>query len=304
MANKNIIEISNVTKTYSKVKVVEDLSFFAEEGDIVGLIGPNGAGKSTTIKIILKLINKDSGAVKIEDYNIDTSQREAVKAIGFTSEAPSFYEYLNGYENLKLIANFYKDITDERIKELLEFVGLSEAAKKKVRAYSTGMKQRLGLARALINKPRVVILDEPTNGLDPQGMRDIYNLIKKLALEEKVTFIISSHLLHDVEKICNKVVIINKGKTIYNGDIKSILEKCVNIFNIYTSQGDKVINLVKNEKEVTYISSDINSIMLQTKSADVTYLEKYLVKNSIEVASIEKVKPSLEELFFLMTKEA
>ncbi len=304
MDTKKIIEISNISKSYSKVCVVDNLSFYAEEGDIVGLIGPNGAGKSTTIKIILKLINKNSGTVTIQNYNIDNAQRDAVKSIGFTSESPSFYDYLSGYENLKLIANFYKDITKERINELMNFVGLSDASKNKVRTYSTGMKQRLGLARALLNRPRIVILDEPTNGLDPQGMKDIYNLIKKLAYEEKITFIISSHLLHDVEKVCNKVVIINKGKTIYNGDIKSILERNFNLFNVYTSEGEKVISLVKNIQDIKYISSDIDSVMIQTNCSDVTDLQQYLSKNSIKVNAIEKIKPSLEELFFLMTKEA
>ncbi len=229
---KKMIEVKGLTKSYGKVKVVDNLSFEALEGDIVGLIGPNGAGKSTVMCSMLKLIHKDQGDILIQGENIDTVKKRNVDLVlGFTSESPSFYEYLSGYENLKLIANLYKEIDDKRIEEMLQFINLEHVKYKKVSIYSTGMKQRLGLARALIHKPKVVILDEPTNGLDPQGMHDIYSLIKKMAIQEKITVLISSHLLHDVEKICNKVIIINHGKAIYSGDINHILDKGHNLYH-------------------------------------------------------------------------
>ncbi|MCI1945340.1 ABC transporter ATP-binding protein [Clostridium luticellarii] len=306
MNNKKAVELKNISKIYGKRHAVDNLSFYVEEGDILGLIGPNGAGKSTTIKITLKLINKNSGTVKIEDYDLDTSYKKAIKHISFTSESPSFYEYLNGYENLRLVANLHKTISNDTIFDLLKSVGLIESYKKKVKTYSTGMKQRLGLARAMLSNPKIILLDEPTNGLDPRGMNDIYNLIKKLNRENKTTFIISSHLLHDIEKICNKVVLIDNGKTIFNGDMQSVLNKNINLFNIYTSNNSEAAELIKELDGVICISNNIDSITMKINSNDIINidsLKKLLLKNSIQVTDVEKIKPSLETLFFLMTKE-
>lgn len=218
----NILEIKGLTKKYGDKFVLKDLSLTVEEGDVVGLLGPNGAGKSTTINAILNLIRIDEGNIKVLGLCPNKNPKEVLKNIGIATENPSFYDYLSGYDNLKMIANYYGKITDERIKELLEFVGLGNENKKRVKQYSTGMKQRLGLARALLTEPKLILLDEPTNGLDPYGIREIYNLIEKLAKNEKITFVISSHLLLDIERLCNKVIIIDKGKGIYQGKMDEI----------------------------------------------------------------------------------
>lgn len=219
---KSIIEISDLTKKYSERKVVDNLSLKVFPGDIVGLVGPNGAGKSTTMKIIMKLIKKNSGKIMIHGEEGKDREESFAKKIGFASESPAFYNYLTGYENLCMMANLYPDVKEEKIKSLIKFVGLEESITRKVKTYSTGMKQRLGLARALLNEPELLILDEPTNGLDPYGMKDIYEILEKLAKEQKVAILISSHLLHDIEKICNKVVMINDGKTIFSGKIEEL----------------------------------------------------------------------------------
>lgn len=219
---KNIIQISGLTKEYSKRKVVDNLSLQAYPGDIVGLIGPNGAGKSTTMKIIMRLIRQTSGVIKIYGNEHKKNEYEVTQKIGFASESPSFYNYLTGYSNLQLMANLYPDVDKKRIDELVEFVGLRENINRKVKTYSTGMKQRLGLARALLNNPNLLILDEPTNGLDPRGMKDIYEILEKLAKERGIAILISSHQLHDIEKICNKIVMIDDGKMLFNGNIEEL----------------------------------------------------------------------------------
>ncbi len=212
-----IVEVTGLTKKYNNRKVVDKLSFSIERGDIMGLVGPNGSGKSTTMKMIMMLIKKDEGEIKFHE-----DQECFLKKIGFASESSSFYTYMTGRENLKMIADLYSEVSDLKIDMLLEMFGIEEAADRKVKTYSTGMKQRLGLARALLNDPELLILDEPTNGLDPYGMKDVYEILEKLAKERNVAILISSHLLHDIEKICNKVIMIQEGKTLFSGNIDDL----------------------------------------------------------------------------------
>lgn len=213
----NLVQISGLTKIYKGKRAVDRLSLSINKGDILGLVGPNGSGKSTTMKMLMMLIGKDEGDIKFSE-----EPKTFMKKIGFASESSPFYAYMTGRENLKTMANLYENVTDEKIDELLNYVEMTEAADKKVKTYSTGMKQRLGLARALLNDPELLVLDEPTNGLDPYGMKDVYEILVKLAKEKKVAILISSHLLHDIEKICNKVVMLEKGKTLFNGNISDL----------------------------------------------------------------------------------
>ena len=216
--SSNVLHISGLNKSYSGRKVVDNISLDVDKGDIVGLIGPNGAGKSTTMKMIMKLISKDSGEIELG------AGKNFVEKVGFATESSAFYEYLSGFDNLMLIAKLYDDVPEKKVRDIIEFVGLTDHIEKKVKTYSTGMRQRLGLARALLNNPELLILDEPTNGLDPYGMKDIYEILEKLAREDEVAILISSHLLHDIEKICNKVVMINEGKLLFSGDINDLGE--------------------------------------------------------------------------------
>ena len=216
--SETVLHISGLTKSYAGKKVVDNISLDVDKGDIVGLIGPNGAGKSTTMKMVMNLISKDAGEVSLGD------SEDFVEKIGFATESSAFYEYLSGYDNLILIARLYNDVPEDKVKAIIDFVGLTEHINRKVKTYSTGMRQRLALARALLNSPELLILDEPTNGLDPYGMKDIYDILEKLAKDDDVAILISSHLLHDIEKICNKVVMINEGKLLYSGDINDLDE--------------------------------------------------------------------------------
>lgn len=214
---ENIVQITDLSKKYKDKKVVDRLSLSIDKGDILGLVGPNGSGKSTTMKMLMMLIKKDEGEIHFYE-----EPKVFMKKVGYATESSPFYMYMTGRENLKMVANLYENVSDEKIDEVLNLVDMSEAADKKVKTYSTGMKQRLGLARALLNDPELLVLDEPTNGLDPYGMKDIYELLERLASEKDVAILISSHLLHDIEKICNKVVMIENGKTLFNGAISDL----------------------------------------------------------------------------------
>lgn len=300
---KNIIRVENLCKKYNSKEVVDNLSFSAQAGDVIGLIGPNGAGKSTTMKIITRLISKTSGEVYINGKQLDINSNIISRDVGFTSESPSFYNYLTGLQNLKLIANLYPDVDINRIRSLLEFVGLSDAANKKVKAYSTGMKQRLGLARALLNHPKLIILDEPTNGLDPQGMREIYQLISKLAKQEKVTVIISSHLLYYLEKICNKIIVINHGKTVYYGDTDKIYDVSKELYKIITNDTEKVLKKLLVNSQYEIITSDFDSVTVTLNNKTGEDLNNLLNDLELENQDVIKIDPTLEDIFLMLVKE-
>lgn len=220
----NVLKIQNLSKKIKGSFIVNDINFDLKDGDIFGFLGPNGAGKSTTIKMILGLVKPSSGNVWINGFSILEDKENALMNIGAMVESPSFYGYMSGYDNLKLYANLYK-LSNNKIDEVLELVNLSNDKNKKVKHYSLGMKQRLGIARAFLNDPKLVILDEPTNGLDPVGIIEIRNLIKKLAKDNNVTFLICSHILSEMQSICNKVAIINKGRVLIDGNITDLLSK-------------------------------------------------------------------------------
>lgn len=216
---KPILEVKNLSKYYKTKKVIDNINIKVFKGDIYGFIGPNGAGKTTTIKTILRLLKPSSGEVFIGGKNGENNPSD----IGAMIDYPSFYNNLSGYKNLMLYANVL-NLSKERVYEVLELVKLMDDKDKKVSNYSMGMKQRLAVARAFLSKPRIVILDEPTNGLDPEGVRDMRNLIKKLARENSTTFIYCSHILNEVQNICNRVAMINKGRIIIEDSMENLLK--------------------------------------------------------------------------------
>lgn len=240
---ESVLQVSNLTKQIKKQVLVNNVSLSLGEGDIFGFLGPNGAGKSTTIKMILGLVRPTSGEVTILNYNISTQREQALQSIGAMVEYPSFYPNLSGFENLKLFARLYR-IKDERIYEVLELVRLKYEADKPFGKYSLGMKQRLGIARAFLHKPKIVILDEPTNGLDPEGVIEIRNLIMELSVRENITFLISSHILGEIQTLCNKVAIIKEGSILVQGETKQLLEEngCEKLEDYYLQvvRGDSV----------------------------------------------------------------
>ena len=220
-----ILQTRNLSKQFGKQKAVDCVNINVPRGKIYGLLGPNGEGKTTTIRMITSLIRSDSGEILINEKSVIKNRDQAIKNIGAMVEAPKFYENLSGYENLKLMAKLIDGTSDKDIDKLLELVGLKDRSKDKFASYSMGMKQRLGIANALLGNPDLIILDEPTNGLDPYGMRDINELIVSLAKTSNKTFIISSHLLNEMEGICNRVGILHDGKLCIEGDVKKLVSE-------------------------------------------------------------------------------
>ncbi|NLD47759.1 MAG: ABC transporter ATP-binding protein [Clostridiaceae bacterium] len=233
MKGNYVLEVNGLKKVYDGRTVVDNVSFCIGEGEVLGFLGPNGAGKTTTIRMILALIHPNSGGVKICGYDNKTEFIDSIKNVGAIVETPKFYEGLSGYMNLKLIANLHPEVSKERIEEVIQIVGLKDRIKDKVKKYSLGMKQRLGIGRALLHSPKLIILDEPTNGLDPKGIREIRELIGKLASTEKVSFMISSHLLSEVEQMCSSVLIINQGKILKAGLVKDLVKDDKNLEDFF-----------------------------------------------------------------------
>ena len=237
--SEKLLEIKKLCKSYGKRKIINNLNMTVFKGDVYGFLGANGEGKTTTIRMITSLIRSDSGEILINEKSVIKNRDQAIKNIGAMVEAPKFYENLSGYENLKLMAKLIDGTSDKDIDKLLELVGLKDRGKDKFASYSMGMKQRLGIANALLGNPDLIILDEPTNGLDPYGMRDINELIVSLAKTSNKTFIISSHLLHEMEGICNRVGILHDGKLCIEGDAKKLVSEN-NVSNLEELFFDKV----------------------------------------------------------------
>ncbi len=289
---KKLLECQNLYKSFGKKQILKDVSFEIDEGDILAFIGPNGSGKTTTIKLILGLQNIDKGKVTINGFDVKKDFVKSIERVGAIVENPDTYMYLTGWQNLKLTANLYKNISDEKIKEIVKLVDLEERINDKVSKYSLGMRQRLGIARALINEPNVLILDEPTNGLDPEGIKDLRILLKKLA-KEGMGILISSHNLAELESFCNKVLIIDNGTIIETSEVKE-----------FKNNGNKYIFNVSNTKEL-----DIEGIYEVTKDKfsyngekeDIARIVKILVKKNIEVYEVKMQELTLEEAFLKKT---
>lgn len=218
-----MLEIQNLNKSYRRRKIIDNLNMTVYKGDIYGFLGANGEGKTTTIRMITSLIKADSGDIIINGKSVINCKNEAIRNIGAMVEAPKFYENMSGYENLELMARIMPGISDRDIQNVLDLVGLKDRGRDKFKEYSMGMKQRLGIANALLGDPELIILDEPSNGLDPYGMKEINNLIVSLAKRCDKTFIISSHLLHEMEGICNRIGILHSGKLCIEGEVRTLI---------------------------------------------------------------------------------
>jgi len=298
MEENIILKIENLKKNFGNIEAVKNVNLEVYKGDIFGFLGPNGAGKSTTIRMILGLIKPNQGNIKIDGLDINKDYKKALNRVGTIVETPNFYEYLTGYENLKLQANLYKNISRIDIKQILKKVGLKERKDNKVSTYSVGMKQRLGLARALLNNPKLVILDEPTSGLDPQGQKEIRELIKGLAETQDITFFICTHQLNEVEQICNKVAILQSGRIIARRELNSQVKK--KWVEIYTRQKNEAKNILNEDYNINQINISRNGIVLYTEE---TYLEKINYKLNERGIKVKYIIPEMESLEDYYLKE-
>ena len=287
-----ILECKNICKKFGKKTILTDVSFDIYEGDILSFIGPNGSGKTTTIKMILGLQSIDSGMVIINGYNVVDDFTKAILKVGAIVENPDLYMYLTGWQNLKMIANCYKGITDDEILKIVDYVGLKDRINDKVSKYSLGMRQRLGIARALLNSPNILILDEPTNGLDPEGIKHLRDLLKKLS-NDGMGILISSHNLAELESFCNKVCIIDNGKIIESS-----------LVNEFKSNENRVIFKVSNTSNLPITNAveiKKNSFVINGDKKRVAQVVKELVNANIDVYEIKNDEVSLEEAFLKKT---
>jgi len=236
---EKVIEIHGLTKTYKNGRGIKNLNLEIYKGDIFGFLGPNGSGKTTAMKIMTGLMKADSGEVKLFGYNIVDQYEKAMERVGCIIETAESYPYLTAYENLKLFSRYYKNVDDNRINEVLELTGIIKYRNEKAKNFSLGMKQRLGLSAAILSKPDLVILDEPLNSLDIEGMIEIRKLIKRLAETEQTTFFISSHLIHDVELTCTRIGILYEGKLLNVDNMQNILANYATLENYFISEVEK-----------------------------------------------------------------
>lgn len=221
---ETILEINDLTKLYSNGRGVEHITLSLQRGDVIGLLGPNGSGKTTTMKAVVGMCHPDSGSIKIFGHSIEDEFEAAMEKVGCLIEMPAIYEYLSAYQNLKMMARLYPGVTEERIEHILKVVNLDRSRKDKAGRFSLGMKQRLGIAMALLSDPELIILDEPANGLDIEGIIHVREIITKLARERGVSFLISSHIASELEKVCNKVAVIHEGQMLSFESIEKALQ--------------------------------------------------------------------------------
>ena len=295
---KKIVEVKNLVKSYGSFCAVENVSFEVYQNDVFGFLGPNGAGKSTTIRTVLSLISPTSGTIKLFGKSLTENRNYILSKIGCIVEKPDFYKYLSAQKNLELFARISGSaITKIRISELIDFVGLAGREKDKVSGFSHGMKQRLGIAQTLLHDPELIILDEPTTGLDPQGIIDIRNLILQLKNEKNKTVIISSHILSEIELIANRMIIINKGKTIVQGDVAELLNSQEVIVSFKIDNIERALQLIEqsifNKCETEVVDS---TILIHTSTETIASVNKLFCDNGINVSSIE-TKRKLEDYF-------
>jgi len=297
-----VIEVKNLTKDFNDVRAVDDLSFSVLPGQVYGFLGQNGAGKSTTIRMLLTLIKPDSGSIEIFGLNLNKKRKEILKKVGAIIERPDLYKYLTALENLRIFAAMSGvQIPEKKLLDQLEMVGLAGREHGKVKTYSQGMKQRLGIATALVHDPDLVILDEPTNGLDPQGIADVRNLILHLSGEMKKTLLVSSHLLSEMELIADSMLIIDKGKKVVEGKVNDLFDPAATVVELKTTDDSIAYNKIKQSSFGPFAKSqETESIMLKMHRDQVPALIKELVSMDVNIISVN-AKHSLEDYFLSLT---
>ncbi|GGK52582.1 MULTISPECIES: ABC transporter ATP-binding protein [Flavobacteriaceae] len=295
---ETILSLKNLNKKFGKIHAVNNLSFDIKKGAIYGILGPNGSGKSTTLGIILNVVNKTSGEFSWFDGKISTHQ--ALKKVGAIIERPNFYPYMTAIQNLQLVCKI-KEIPTTKIEEKLKTVNLFERRNSKFRTFSLGMKQRLAIASALLNDPEILILDEPTNGLDPQGIHEIREIIKNIAANG-TTILLASHLLDEVEKVCTHVVVIREGLKLYSGSVDEMTASH-GLFELKVeSDSSKLLEVLSQFEGISAIKEEENTIIATlSKPISASEINNYLFKNNVVLSHLVKRKPSLEQQFLTLT---
>jgi len=299
----SVLQTDQLTRKYRQRVVVDRLSLTVERGDIFGFLGQNGAGKSTTIRMALGLVRPTSGHVSVLGHDMARQPLRALQRVGAIIEAPAFYENFSGRQNLRMLAAMSGGAERQRIEMVLEIVGLRDRANDPVRVYSHGMRQRLGIAQALLPNPEFVILDEPTDGLDPQGLQEIRVLIRRLRDEFGLTVMLSSHLLHEVEQICNRVAIIETGHLLYQGSVGDLIAEH-HWIKLRVDRLSEAYELLSLDPELSISRNGDESLHLRITDEQIPVVNARLVQQGFSVMEISPQRESLEEVFLRLTQEA
>ncbi|HLU23177.1 ABC transporter ATP-binding protein [Lederbergia graminis] len=296
---KTVVELKNVTKKIGKRTIIDDLSINIVEGEVFGLLGPNGAGKTTTIRMVVGLIGITSGEISICGKNVKSEFEQAISKVGAIVENPELYKFLTGYQNLMQVARLTKGITKEKINEVIELVGLKDRIHDKVKTYSLGMRQRLGIAQSLLHDPKVLILDEPTNGLDPAGIREVRDYLRSLAKEKGLAVIVSSHLLSEMEMMCDRIAIIQQGKLIDVQGVRTSETSDKRMYSVQVNDVEKAQQiLIKNGFAVQQKNTNLE---LELQHEQVPKIIKLLVDKNLLIYEVKMIQKSLEDRFLEIT---
>lgn len=297
---REVLLVEDVHKIINGREIIKGISFSIKEGEVLGFLGPNGAGKSTTLRMIVGLSKPTSGKIEVCGYSIIKDYVKAMSSVGCIIEGPDLYGYMSGMDNLEMLAAMEKNITKEDILEAVRLVDMEKHINDKVNTYSLGMKQRMGLAQALMNHPKLLILDEPTNGLDPAGINELRNLIRKLSKKEKISVLISSHLIAEIELICDKVSIIKDGAVLKNASVKELLRTKETFFEL--DDNEKGIEILKNNWGIKgkIRGSKIEAVVDENKVAEIN---ASFIKEGLKLKFVDNKRKNLEELFLNITEE-
>ena len=296
-----ILQTTGLTKQYGKRVAVRDLDLAVRRGDIYGFLGPNGAGKSTTIRMVLSLISPTSGSVRLFGREV-AADRSVLARVGGLVERPDFYLYLSAMKNMEIVSALYGNVDRRRILEILEIVGLADRARDRVKAFSHGMKQRLGIAQALIADPELLILDEPTNGLDPQGMKEVRELIRRLNRDHGMTIFLSSHLLHEIEQVATRMCILHRGALVVQGRVQELLDRDRVTVRIHADPAERAADILRGLDAVSDIEAHDGVLSCTVEDAALATVNRLLVEGGVAVSSFAP-RRSLEDYFLSITEQ-
>ncbi len=296
-----ILSVRGLQKTIGRKKLIHNISFDVYQGEVFGFLGPNGAGKTTTIRMLVGLMKPTAGTIRICGHDLQRQFVEAMRYVGCIVENPELYKFLTGRENLEQFARMLDGVTEQRIEQVVRLVGLENRIDDKVKTYSLGMRQRLGIAQALLAEPKLLILDEPTNGLDPIGIRELREFVRRLAEQEGVSVFISSHLLSEIEMMCDRVAILHQGKCLYTGPVKDLVQRENGDTRWRVSPLQEAFEMIAAQPYVQQAKIEADAIRCQIAPERIPELNGLLVAKGIHVYAIQQVSPSLEDLFVEMT---
>ncbi len=311
MSDVPVLSVHQLKKRIKNIWIVKGISFDVRAGEIFGFLGPNGAGKTTTIRMLVNLIKPTEGSVKVCGYDVNHRPNEALQHVGCIVENPELYPYLTGWENLEHFADMLPGVGEDRIQEVVEIVGMDQRIHDKVKTYSLGMRQRLGIAQALLGRPKLLILDEPTNGLDPQGIKELRVFIRHLA-SQGLSLLISSHLLSEIQMMCDRVAIIRKGEVIKVDYVDRLLQESSTLVLWKVRPHSDALNLLQRHENIRVLAEevsvsegveeDIGVVTIEMDPEQVPELNRQLLMANIEVFAIEIKQPTLEQFFLKLTE--